>query len=531
MRSYYPGDTVVLEVTVRDSDDVLFDPDLLTLNIYRGTSVFFTAYTEKSAATYDMEYIGYDDYDYTYDAEYYLFTTSNMLKLSTGEYRANIYIPTFITPGIFTAKWVWEEDGVEQVFIERFVILDRPPTPSTIQDAPRRYGIIRESAQWRTMGIGLTDRVFLIGHADGLPLNDPQQVRDMRETINLMNGDPDSPLLRALLECYNGGCRDIWVVAAAPMSEYVEYDPTDIETRFTANDLWGGLNFYERYALRLETTYEILSEYDKPEIIAPIEAPFYDTRGVDFLTPLVNHCANQFTITGSPAIGVIGTRYAEPDIADVEAMASDSRLTAIDAEGKFTMIAAGEGIYRLPQMPVSYTAPVQTSVVAALATAPIDKGVTFARLKNVLNIIGRNWKDEEVALLTNAGVNPAIRTQRGKRGEAYQSVLATDNVLGYTGQVGSSIFFSVVQIRLVSKVIAQVKALSNRRIGTIGFPILKQEIGDYLNSLSRSGVIRGHTFNMVRDPVDKNKALVDISLRPYYGLREISFTVEVGPGA
>lgn len=52
-------------------------------------------------------------------------------------------------------------------------------------------------------------------------MNDPYQVNDMQEAINLLRADSTSPLLRGLLEVYNAGARDIWLVAAAPMEEYV----------------------------------------------------------------------------------------------------------------------------------------------------------------------------------------------------------------------------------------------------------------------------------------------------------------------
>ena len=85
---------------------------------------------------------------------------------------------------------------------------------------PTLRGSMRESPLYQTMGLGLTEPVFLVGHSDALELNDPYRVTTIQEAINKFEAATDSPLLRGLLEAYYGGARDIYLVAAAPMGDY-----------------------------------------------------------------------------------------------------------------------------------------------------------------------------------------------------------------------------------------------------------------------------------------------------------------------
>ena len=118
------------------------------------------------------------------------------------------------------------------------------------------------------MGFGDTARILLIGHADGLGVNDPYQVNDMQEAINLLRADSTSPLLRGLLEVYNAGARDIWLVAAAPMEEYVSNIDERLDLTQDAYLVDGGSP----------------SSYDQIDIQFDIDAEYPDTLLVDCST-------------------------------------------------------------------------------------------------------------------------------------------------------------------------------------------------------------------------------------------------------
>lgn len=485
----------------------------------------------------------------------FVYSNAQIVRVSSGIYSKEVFVNDYVVPGTYAAKWEATIDGEPVVYYENFQIVDPPIELNEIHDPPRLYGIIRPSYNYQIMGMGLTDRLLLIGHANGVNINEPLQVVNMQETINKLGGDAGCPLLRGLLEAYNTGARDIWIMAAAPMSEYIEYDPFGDNTRLLPRAEWGDLNFYQRYAQRLETTYEILLQYDFPEIVVPLEAVFYDAGDVDFFTPLVYNCFERYRISGAASIGILGTRigvsasstevfeslYNDPRINDdkgnfsIQPMISliganfgqDVLQTVIDgAFSKFGMVVIGHGIFQLPQMPVSHTSSLAAVVAAELSQSSIVRGLTYQPLRLVYSLMGNEFTTEQVKLLARKRLNTAIRNAKGRRGNGYNIVLATDNTMSRD----YSDYWSVAQLRLVIKVSQEIRALGNRALGTIGYASLKKDINDYLNSLVLGGLIRGYELNIARGDDIDNTVFVSLMLQPYIGIREIFFTVEVGPG-
>jgi len=490
------GDTHSFTKSFYDSDGALTDPTSVQFQIIRNASQSVT--------------------------NIFSYSSGDITRLSLGRYQYDYEVPTYATPGIYTGKWTAVIDGETTYEYDEIQISEEDPEASTLLDAPRRYGVIKENFRYTDLGFGETDRIFLVGHADGMGINDPYQVVNMQEAINRMGADTESPLVRALLEIYNLGARDIWLVAAAPMREYV----SDLAARTTPRAEWDDKNFYEKYYDRLEATYEELRQWDLVELLVPLEAPFYDAHDVDFLTQLADHCLDAMSNTGNPRIGFIGTRIDNWTTDDIEAMANDVRLNDYTDSGKFVVICAGEGVNLLPQMPFSYTGSVATCVAGILASKEVNKGFTYSRLPYTASLVGRDLTKAEISSLCNAKVNPAIRTPKAKRGTPFQIVMATDNTLTPDG----SDFWSVSNIRIVNVTIQHIRALGRAAIGTVNYPQFNREVKDFMNSMVRNNYIRDYKLNMIKDPLEKGRVLVEVSLSPYMGVREISFGVEVGPG-
>lgn len=386
--------------------------------------------------------------------------------------------------------------------------------------APHLSGIMRESPLYRIMGTALTDRIFLIGHADGIPMNDPYMVVSMQEAVNRLGANSDSPLLRALLEVYYAGCRDIFLVVAGPLSEYQD----DVTYRNKPNPAWQGQSYYQRYRDRLNTTYNLLLQWDLPQIIIPVEAAFNNTVGADFLTQLAQHCLAAFANTGNIRIGLLGTR-GTMDNTMIANLLGDKRLTTQGDAGKFVAVIAGEGTMHLKEMPTLYATTVVPSIAGHLSTMRLDKGLCYEPIRNVMNPTHGDLRESQVKALAEAKINPLVRTTAGRRGTPYQCVLATDNTLGAVG----TDFWSLVQVRLVAKVMERVRGLGRFYIGTPSYANFQFDVDVYLADLRSAGHIRDYSCYIRRDPNDRGKVLVDINLKPYFGLREISFVVEIGP--
>lgn len=447
-----------------------------------------------------------------------------LARLSIGLYAYAFKVGPFIQPAVYTFKTVSVKDGETRYDYEYFQVIEPQIEKSNLLDPPRLYGKIKEIFDYTNLGQGLTDHICVIGHSDGLNINEPIYITNMKEAIRMMQADPDSPLLRAVLELYNAGAKDISIVAAAPMNEYLP----KLEDRQTIFEEFGNKTFYEKYYERLTDTYSVLKEYDEYDIVVPVEAPFYFAgENVDFLTQLVNYCGDTFSEVGQPVIGIMGTRVQEFNSSDVEAMLEDTRLDEIGSVGKFVLLLAGECNYYHQQLPIAYSASAATAVAARLAISNYNYGATYQPLDSVVGLSTPDLTKDQIKLLSNKRINPVIRSIRGKRGSKFEVVLATDNTLSPEG----SDYWSVATMRLIAKIIRQVRVLGNRKIGTIGFAQLKNEIDDFLRSLVAVKFIKDYNFIMRKSTTDIHSALVEISVTPYSQIREVTFQTVVGSNA
>lgn len=530
MQVVYGGETTSFYVQWIDDDGTPYDPPEVTVNIVRNfVNVVYGAFT---------------------------YTDSRVTRNGPGEYQVDVFIDDFLVPGNYTAKWEASINGDPRIYAESFVLGEPEVTPNLTLDPPRLYGKMRESHRYEIMGVGETDTIFLVGHADGIGINSPYQVKNVKEAVSVIGGDISCPLLRAMLEAYNAGARDIYLVAAAPMSEYVPFNSVDQSERFVERDVWGGMTFYERYKARLETTYAKLLEWEIIELLVPVEAAFHNSGGVNFLDDLVFNCYQRFVDTGFVSIGILGTQMGAWTDSDIEAMKnnevvlgmgsfskddflayiSDTRGSDVAAEVeenlpyKFGMVVFGEGNITLPQVPNAYTGSVAATAAGALSRAALHMGLTYKELPNISNPVGNDLPTETVKDLARLRINPFIRKVQGRRGRPYKAVLATDNLFTADG----SDFWSITQMRLVGKVINEVKLLGNSAIGGIAYETFQRQVEEMLKIMVQSNTLKGFDLDFYRAPIeeDANRTVyITLNLYPYNGVRELSFVVEVGPGA
>ena len=383
----------------------------------------------------------------------------------------------------------------------------------TLRRSPRISTVrLTESTSYEKLGKNTSNRVFLIGHSDLDVLNEPLLVRDVQDAIALLKFDKQSPLLRGLLEAYLAGARDIWLVSAAPMSEY---EP-DIELRDNA--------YYRTYRDRLLVTYQLLKEWDVADFVVPLEAPL--NSSVDFLTPLVNHCAESFSLSGKPKIGFIGTR-GTLDESLVQALASDQRIPQLGSLGKFVVGFAGDAVFNLRQVSALHTSSIATVAAAQLSVLPLDIGLTNRKIKNAMSPAHPELSDESIALLSESKINTAVRTSVGRRGQQYSTVFSSDNTMAQE----NSMYWSLAQTRVATQIAGDIRGLGKRAIGNLGMKSFREDVENYMSALVVGGVIRRYELDVRReDPrINANRVVVNVSVTPYFGIRDISMTVFVGP--
>lgn len=386
-----------------------------------------------------------------------------------------------------------------------------------LTSAPKLKASMSESPLYRVMGVGFTDRLFLLGHDSSLPLNEPFGVSSMQDAVDALDANTDSPLLMGLLEAYYSGARDIWLVASAPLEEY---EP-DIEERTDT--------YYEQYRDRLNATYDMLKYWDIAQMTVPLEAPFNST--VDFLGPLINYCVEAFVLSGEVHLGLMGTRGII-DNDTVEALINDPRLglnnegqSILGEAGKFVSVFLGDGTYQLKELPMHHTSSVVAGIAGEMSQLPYDRGMTFRKLRNVINMTGTDLSRENINRLAEARLNPVGRNILGRRGNPFEVVAFTDNTLAWDG----SDFWSTVATRLVSAVSMEIRSLGQRRLGSIGYDLFRSELEDYLLNLADENIIRGYDLHVERDPVERGRVHVNVVLEPYFGIREVRVGTVVGP--
>ena len=386
--------------------------------------------------------------------------------------------------------------------------------------APSISGVMNISQNYNVLNVGLTDKIFLLGHGDLPILNDPYAVTDIQKAVEDLKFNANSPLMRGLLECYYGQAKDIYLMAVAPMSEYI-VDPTQ------RTQTW-----YQNYQAELQTAYDILEEWDIVQWLVPLEAPY--NNSVDFLTPLAIHCYDALSITGSMRTGLLGTRKGTPlTDADITAMTTDPRILPGNTQyinknleiGQFVSVFVGEGVINLQEMPTTYVNSLTATIAGQLAQLAMNKSITNFRLPNVVGLIQTPTKSQ-INSIANASLNMMTITTMGHRGQSFQVIAATDNTLAPTG----SDFWSINITRAVQDIVDVVQGLSKRHLGGVSLVPFQLSIQNYLVSLVSSGQIQNFSLAINRDQIDKSNLLVNVAIQPYGILRTINFTINVGPG-
>lgn len=386
-----------------------------------------------------------------------------------------------------------------------------------------------------------TNSVVLIGHADGIELNDIIRISNVQEAIDLLKADFNSPLLRGVFDCYAAGCRDIYICASAPMSEYIE----DIEERLEQKPIFGLLdatpilmNFHQRYYDRLEETYNILLDHDYFDIIVPLETSFLNTGNVDFLTQLASHCQNFHNLSGMIQIGVIGSRTGSIKEADIVELESKEiftqKYTMFDDEnqiigdmGRFIIPIYGELIMNHSFLTISYVSSGSATYAGALSSSSVNQSLIRRPIPSAFGLSGVSLNQSQVDRLDAIGVNTFTRHTRSRRGNNYQIYITNDSTLAHP----TSNYRKAPQIRLASMLINEIKALTTETIGKFSSQKAVSDVEKMLNYLKTNGVIADYQMEAYMDSTVKGKIYFDISVLSSLGLRKMSFLISSGQGA
>lgn len=386
-----------------------------------------------------------------------------------------------------------------------------------------------------------TNSILLIGHSDAIDINAPMRIRSIQEGIDLLKADFNSPLLRGIFDAYASGARDIYICSAAPMKEYVAItgDRLNVMPTHSYEDATPILmNFYQKYYNRLIDTYASLERYDNIDIIVPLETSIIGTGDIDFATQLAVHCQNFHDETGAIMLGVIGSRSDGINSSNIAVFEADINFTekytmynpdnSIAGDmGKFVIPIYGEIIINHNFLNISYTSSAAASVAGLLSETPVNQSLIRKKIPSAFGLSGTNLSQAEVDRLDALGINTLIRNNRSRRGNSYEIYLTNDHTMANS----KSVYAKAPQMRLVSMVINEIRALGDNSISRFSAQKLIEDVKKMLEFLKINNIIRDYALEAYADPLVKGKIYFDINLTSSVGLRKISFSISSGQGA
>jgi hypothetical protein len=522
--------TVVIKTQFADLDKVLEINFQVSQEKVKKTAKVIAAKVEDSVATIYTDAIhDFNSGDYVsiqtesplFNGNYYIQSIPSNKQINYQLNTSNVSIQNFISTGSIN---LISTEGISPT-------LAGPNQPTKISYRP-----IYDSLQPFS-----TNSILLIGHADNLEINDIVRISSIQEAVNLIGADGKSPLLRAVFEAYNCGARDIFICAAAQMSEYIESTEDRNLKRIilqSEDSSPSSLSFYEKYYERLSKTYSVVRYYEFIDIIVPVEVSMIGTNGVDFTTQLAAYCTQFHNETGFVQIGVMGSRsngMKDSDIKDFELNTIfKNKFTTYDVNGeissdigRFIVPVYGELNFNHVGFPTSYTASAAASFAGTMSNTEVYMGIIRKRLPSGYSVYGANLSAESLARLDNMGINTVYRSRRATRGNPYEVYVSND----YTMASRNSVFSKLPQVRLAAMVINEIKSIGYNSIGKFAYETVTNKVRQMLNLLVAAKAINDYSLDAYADKYIKGSLIFQLTLVSSLNLKTIKFSVTAGPGA
>jgi hypothetical protein len=385
-----------------------------------------------------------------------------------------------------------------------------------------------------------TNSVLLMGHSDGVELNQIIRINSIQEATNLLGANTSSPLLRGIHDAFSCGSKSIFIMAVAPMSEYID----DISQRLTDMPIFfsaetnSNLNFYEKYYERLAVSYDIAKGLDFIDIIVPLEVSMINTGSVDFIAQLALHCYSFNDTTGYVQIGIIGSKNNGTKDTDIQLLEQNTRLVnkfttySISGEiesdiGRYVVPVYGELTFNHIGFGKSYTSSAAAAFAGMMSSTPVYNGMIRKRIPGAYSVYGSNLSADSLARLDNLGVNTVYRTRKALRGNPYEVNISND----YTLANKNSSFTKAPQMRLVAMVITEIKAIANDGLGKNAEEKVISQVKSMLDMLVATRAIKDYKLQSYGSKTERGTLIFEINLVSSLGLKNINFSIITGPGA
>jgi hypothetical protein len=385
-----------------------------------------------------------------------------------------------------------------------------------------------------------TNSILFIGHSDGIELNQIIKINSIQEATNLLGANTSSPILRGIHDAFSCGAKSIFMMASAPMSEYIEDTSQrliDMPILFSA-ETNSNVNFYEKYYERLAVSYNIAKGLEFIDIVVPLETSMINTGSVDFIAQLALHCYSFNEATGYVQMGIIGSKNNGTKDSDVQLLEENIRLVnkfttySISGEvetdiGRYIIPIYGELTFNHIGFGRSYTSSAAAAFAGMMSSTPVYNGIIRKRIPGAYSVYGSNLSGDSLARLDNLGINVVYRTRKALRGNPYEVNISND----YTLANKNSSFTKAPQMRLVAMVITEIKAIANDGIGKNAEDKVISQVKSMLDMLVSTRTIKDYKLQSYGSKTERGTLIFEINLVSSLGLKNINFSIMTGPGA
>lgn len=456
-------------------------------------------------------------------------------RVSEGYYYLRLKVSETIFKGQYTIQITTVLEGSPSI---REVEIDVKTLISTSDSDYSMYAkkiVINQKSKYQQTANYETNNVLLIGHTDAIEPYGIQKITSIQEGINLLRADSNSPLLRGMFDAYSCGARDIYLMSAGYMSEYVE-NVLERNVKKYKDEFNETYSFYEIYFHTLSKCYSIIEEYDYFDYIVPLEVSMIDTNGVNFVRQLGNLCEKIQENTGEVTIGVVGSRTQGMTNSSIQALlnADFDLRPNVDINGfitrdigKYLVLTYGEIVFSHKQLQISYSSSAAAAMAGMLASTPVTVGIGSQRIFSALSIYGIEPTLGEIKKLNDKKINCVTRGSKSRRFSSSFDVFVSGD---YTQSISDS-FADSVNVRLSAMIIAEIQTMSRNSIGKFAANKLIAKVESFLDFLKSNDIVRDYKMDALADKVDKGKLYFNISVLSSRTLREVSFNIATGRGA
>jgi hypothetical protein len=501
-------------------------PEDVTIGVVRGDSL---------SGSVILNPISYLNTHATPDTSIYIEKTNN------SEFIFHYKVPEGIFPGPYTIIAKTVKSGLPLVIETRFQVKETIYEPNPTVVTGNKSSVISYKPTYQDLSSSNTSSILLIGHADRLQINNPIKIKSIQSAIDLLGANTNSPLLRGVLDAYDAGARDIFICAAAPMSEYIA-DVDQRNTQYNYFNLGDATpsyqTFYEKYYQRLEETYSVIKTLDFIDIVVPLEASIIRTGSVDFITQLANYCSDFHDETGYVQIGIIGSRTNGLNSSDISTIESNNILKnkfttysysgeISSDKGRYIVPVYGEATFSHSFFQTTYTNSVVAAVAGMIASTQLNIGLIRKRIPGAMALYGSEFTNQEVNRLESIGINTIYKSNKARRGTPFQVYLSND----YTMSDMTSVFSKLPQLRLAGLLASEVKNASYKAIGRFNYDKVVSDISNILINLKNNQIISNFEFKAVPSQTNKGVIILYINVISSLGLKKISLSLSAGPGA